>query len=248
MYDFEYEIIELARKLKIRIDKLEKEFAGLPEGRIITIKKNNHFENFHRVYKGGKRNQTYLSLTKDRALINLLIDKQQKAPLLKKELKIVYEQYNQILPMAKKILDNIKTPRIKYSPFYSENPKNPEYLKYVTLRGELVRSISEKTIADALFRYNLDYKYEKALQLGKVTIYPDFTVTNPINGKTYYWEFLGLNSEEYLKSWDFKVSRFSENNISRENYLLVTKMEEINTIESVIKENFTLERYKNLIS
>lgn len=249
MYDWEYELIEYVRELKNTICILEKELNKYPKGTIsISVKKDGRKEYFHRIHMNGKRFQKYLSVSKNNDLIEKLLAKQQDTPALKDKLRNIFVIYKHLLPKALNVLNNIKINKQYYQPFFSENSKNPEHLKYRTLRGEIVRSISEKTIADALFRYNLDYKYEKSLQLGNIVIYPDFTIINPINGKTYYWEFLGLNTDEYLKSWDFKVSRFAENNISRENYLIVSTMEEINSVDDIIRNNFTLDRYKNLFS
>lgn len=248
MYDWEYEIIEFVRKLQLKKERLEKESKSFPEGFIVTSKRkgSKKTEYYHRICLNGKRTQTYLSPAHNQEFINLLLKKRHMMPEYNKEIHMIEKTYNQWLPVARKILSGIEMPKTKFPPFFSENSKKPEHLRYRTLREEVVRSISEKTIADTLYRYNLDYKYEKALQLGNTVIHPDFTIINPINGKTYYWEFLGLNTDEYQKTWDFKLARYSENNISKENYLIVSTMEEINSIEAVIRRNFTLERYKNI--
>ncbi len=248
MYDWEYELIEYVRRLALRKKELQDKLDSFPAGYLVTTtrKKTQKKEYYHRISIKGKITQKYISPETGKNLISSLSEKRLQTPAINAELAHVENVYQYLLPMCNNILSKITITKERYLPFYSENPKKPEHLKYRTLRGELVRSISEKTIADALFRYNLDYKYEKALQLGSVTIYPDFTIINPINGKTYYWEFLGLNTEEYLKSWDFKVSRFAENNISRENYLIVSTMDEINAVDNIIKNTFTLQRYNDI--
>lgn len=250
MYDWEYDIIELVRSLGMKIDSLEKEMDGFPEGFMVISKKRNgkKIEYYHRTYTSGKYSQKYLSPLTEKKLIDLLITKRERMPEITEELHKLKESYNSLLPIARRILSEINIRKVNYPPFYSENHLHPEHLRHKTVRGEIVRSISERTIADTLFRYDLDYKYEKALQLGNAVIHPDFTIINPINGKTYYLEFLGLNNEEYNKSWDFKLARFAENNISKENYLIVTVPEDLNNLDHIIKQNFTLERYKRILS
>jgi len=76
-----------------------------------------------------------------------------------------------------------------------------------TARGELVRSISEVVVADALNAKGIDYHYEKALR-GKDGIerYPDFTAEDPDMGVTVYWEHLGMLSDPvYADRWRKKI-------------------------------------------
>ncbi len=76
-----------------------------------------------------------------------------------------------------------------------------------TAQGELVRSISEVVVADALHAEGIDYLYEKALP-GKdgVERYPDFTAEDPATGITVYWEHLGMLSDPaYRRRWNKKV-------------------------------------------
>ena len=76
-----------------------------------------------------------------------------------------------------------------------------------TGRGELVRSISEVVVADALHAEGIDDHYERAL-LGAdgVERYPDFTAEDPATGITVYWEHLGMLSDPtYARRWDTKL-------------------------------------------
>ena len=76
-----------------------------------------------------------------------------------------------------------------------------------TARGELVRSISEVVVADALNGEGVDYHYEKALRgADGVERYPDFTAEDPATGITVYWEHLGMLSDPtYAKRWEKKL-------------------------------------------
>jgi hypothetical protein len=76
-----------------------------------------------------------------------------------------------------------------------------------TARGELVRSISEVVVADALHTEGVDYSYEKALP-GAIggPRYPDFTAENPATGITVFWEHLGMLSDPtYARRWQEKL-------------------------------------------
>ncbi|MBU0553184.1 AAA family ATPase [Myxococcota bacterium] len=77
-----------------------------------------------------------------------------------------------------------------------------------TARGELVRSISEVVVADALHAEDIDYHYEKALRgADGVERYPDFTAEDPATGITVYWEHLGmLSNPAYVRRWEKKLA------------------------------------------
>lgn len=113
---------------------------------------------------------------------------------------------------------------------------------YQTNRGEMVRSKSEKIIADALDKYHVPYQYEPLLELGYNTVYPDFVVLNVRTRKTLFWEHLGLLSDA-----DYAVKNFSKIQLyEKHGYLhgrdLITTMEadvislEIQLVEQKIKE------------
>ncbi len=77
-----------------------------------------------------------------------------------------------------------------------------------TARGELVRSISEVVVADALHAEGVDYYYEKMLRGAEgLERYPDFTAEEPATGITVYWEHLGMLSDPtYAKRWEKKLA------------------------------------------
>jgi hypothetical protein len=119
----------------------------------------------------------------------------------------------------------------------------PEDGIYKTNRGEMVRSKSEKIIADALEKHNIQYQYEPLLELGYVTVHPDFVVLNMRTKQTLYWEHLGLVSDmEYATKNFVKLQ-----NYEKSGYLLgrdlITTMEsvdvplDIKLVEEKIKEH-----------
>ncbi len=89
---------------------------------------------------------------------------------------------------------------------------------FYTIKGERVRSKSEKIIADELYRLNIPYHYEQPLELynnkKKVTIYPDLTVLNIRNGNKFYWEHLGmLDNMSYYEATLNRFNLYEKNNI-----------------------------------
>lgn len=78
-----------------------------------------------------------------------------------------------------------------------------------TASGNLVRSKSERLIANLLTQNQIPFRYEERLQAGRREFVPDFTIT--VNGKTFYWEHLGmLDLAEYQQNWEIKRSWYNE--------------------------------------
>ena len=95
---------------------------------------------------------------------------------------------------------------------------------YLTEKGEIVRSKSEKIIADKLLNKNIPYIYEPALRLeNSKAIYPDFKLLNVRTRKEYYLEHFGMmDNPEYCKSAIEKIEIYENNNIYLGEQLLVT--------------------------
>lgn len=89
--------------------------------------------------------------------------------------------------------------------------------EYYTIKGERVRSKSEKIIADELFRKGIPYKYEMPINVldfrgREKTIYPDFTVLNKQTGKRWIIEHFGLmDSPDYYDNAMLKLDTYERN-------------------------------------
>ena len=110
------------------------------------------------------------------------------------------------------------------------NPKtykfNDKGRIYLTENGERVRSKSEVIIANLLKDKGINYTYEETLQIGDITLHPDFTLI--INNKIYYWEHLGmLNNEKYVADWKRKKQTYASAEITESNNLIITTEEDI---------------------
>lgn len=72
--------------------------------------------------------------------------------------------------------------------------------EFVTNNGEIVRSKSEKIIADLLLKLGIPYVYECPLDTPGGTIYPDFTILDITTRETYYWEHRGrMDKPDYVE-------------------------------------------------
>ena len=74
---------------------------------------------------------------------------------------------------------------------YETNSSHPENLIHTTLAGHKVRSKSEVIIANLLYTNHIPYRYEAALALNELTVYPDFTILHPTTQQFFYWEHFG---------------------------------------------------------
>ena len=87
--------------------------------------------------------------------------------------------------------------------------------QYITEKGEVVRSKSEKMIADKLFYLGIPYIYEPTLRLpnGGI-IFPDFVLLSLKTREDYYLEHFGMmDSSEYCKKAIQKLEKYTENGI-----------------------------------
>ena len=115
-----------------------------------------------------------------------------------------------------------------------------------TIRGEMVRSKSEMTIANCLDKYKLDYLYEKPLILDGKRKVPDFTIIDADTGETWYWEHCGMMTDsKYKKNAEDKIKFYEKHGIKEGKNLIVTYDDEkggldSSAIDKLIRETFDL--------
>ncbi len=106
-------------------------------------------------------------------------------------------------------------------------------LIHKTAKGELVRSKSEVIIADRLQANQIEYEYEKILEINGIIKLPDFTITDEASGEKYYWEHCGrTNDKSYMKKWEAKKEFYRQNGIIEGENLIVTYDDENGGISS----------------
>lgn len=108
---------------------------------------------------------------------------------------------------------------------YKKKPIDENLTYYRTEKGEYVRSKSELTIANALYRNGIPYKYECPLKLKSgVTVYPDFTVLSVSKRKELFWEHRGMMDDyDYARMAVKRVKEYMKNNIYTGNNLILTE-------------------------
>ena len=194
--------------LKVQLEKIEKELATMPDGKLI-ISKNYNNEKWYcsngktKVYIKKKNIDLAQKLAYKKYLILLYDDLSKKEKFLSKYLQLFLPKSSAVENL---ILSNPSLLRL-ISPFfrplsedinlwacekYNTNPNYTETLIHQTISGHQVRSKSEAMIASLLFSNKIPFRYECELQLSDITLYPDFTIRHPYTGQIFYWEHFGM--------------------------------------------------------
>jgi len=161
--------------------------------------------------------------------------------------------YDQMHPGRKAVV----TPLIKSSEQIVQDFENVVYegkgfdpdnhSAFFTMKGERVRSKSEKIIADELHKYSIPYKYEMPLRLkykgNEVVIYPDFIALNPRTGKRYIIEHLGmLDNSTYYSNTLLKLDIYEKNHILIGKDLILTHESNGSPLDTKVLRHY-LENY-----
>ena len=142
------------------------------------------------------------------------------------------------LTESKKLLNWMNAP-------YERNAKYPEQLVHKTISGNLVRSKSEVLIDMLLYTHKIPFRYECALQLGDITLYPDFTLLHPFTNQIFYWEHFGrMDDFTYSKNTYNKLQLYNSHGIIPSLHLITTfETQEhplsTETIDKVIQQYFS---------
>lgn len=99
-------------------------------------------------------------------------------------------------------------------------PGDPEFY---TTSGQRVRSKSEIIIATILEKLHIPYRYEYPIQLGNITMYPDFYCLNIKTHKEFVWEHFGMMDEpSYSENFVRKMQIFNTHNYYLGKNMIVT--------------------------
>lgn len=120
------------------------------------------------------------------------------------------------IPISEKLRRWVEEP-------HEKNNKYPEHLIHKALSGNHVRSKSEVLIDMFLCKNKIPFRYECLLQLGAISLYPDFTIRHPITGKEFYWEHLGrMDDPGYSNNACLKLQTYMANGIIPNINLIIT--------------------------
>lgn len=123
---------------------------------------------------------------------------------------------------------------------YEKNPFHPEQLIYQTKSGILVRSKSERMIADFLSEHGIPFRYEAKLLIDGKAYYPDFMILCE-DDTLILWEHFGLMSQdEYFKRACEKIKTYRKKGYMQHTNLICTWEEDLLQVKQLEK---ILERF-----
>ena len=212
---FYEKIKQEVQRVSRKINDTERQLAQFPEGHLSCLN-NGPYTKWYHVLPGGR---TYIP-KKDRSFAEQLAHKQYfdaylqdlkrerdalnaylahyQNPSLKTEALIENPQYTQLITNAGKLTKE-ESAEWANAP-YDRNMAHPEHLRFKSASGNTVRSKSESFIDQALYLKKIPFRYEAALTLNDITLYPDFTIRHPSTGELWLWEHFGMmDSEPYIQ-------------------------------------------------
>ena len=226
-------------QIRSRIKEIEEQLLNMPEGKLNCAGNGKYCKWYQ---SDGKKN-TYIhkanrnlaeQLAVKKYLLLLKQDLQQESEAIEAYLKKYQSGYGQ----AERMLEEPSEYQKLLSPYFrtnsqelrewqntpfEQNTKHQENLIIKTSSGHYVRSKSEALIDTALFRKQIPFRYECALQLGKWTVYPDFTIRHPNTGELYYWEHFGkMDDKEYADQAFVKLQKYNTHGIVPTIQLIMT--------------------------
>lgn len=223
------------------LGKVDKSLKKAPAGRV-RMSHSNGSTQFYLCEEGNGANGRYAKKSEyglvkkllqkeyDRKLKSSLVDKIKVLKyVMKHDPKVEPEEIFESFPETKK---RMITPYLESDRMFAEAWIQKEAGTkgeitaegFYTERGELVRSKSEKMIADKLAKMGIPYRYEAPLTFrsGR-TIYPDFTILDIKNRREIYLEHLGMmDNSGYAEGVVARLGWYAEDGIFPGKGLLLT--------------------------
>ena len=213
------------KKVIRELDYLNKK---VPEGATLrAAKHDNTFQYFIKTSESGKNGKYLCRNNRRQAEILAQIEYDKKLVIILRKQLSCMKKYGEVFcgdPFALAInkmaygkRDLVKMP-YESNDNYVISWLNQEYKgmsfgegfpEYYTRRGLRVRSKSEVIIADMLDELAVPFLYEKPLNMGGLTVHPDFTLLNLNERKEVYWEHFGMMDDiEYRNNAFSKIQRY----------------------------------------
>lgn len=248
-------ILDEAVNILKHMKEAERMVKQLPYGSIIMHKSANgkHAYAYHHYNKNKKRIQERLRLSEtelEELRSQIMLHSQYQKELnqglryLKQNTTLLQDCY--MLAAKNYSYWTSKT----FTVYQSENSYYAEQRIHISSKGERVRSRAEVILANSLASCRIPYRYEKQLTIGKHHYYPDFTVINPLSGKTAYIEYCGIDTPEYEDHLQRKLHAYYEAGITEGTQLILIReygsLIDSKRISSLIQEHFTLKRFDTL--
>lgn len=228
-----------SNQLASEISALQSQLKAFPSGHLTCTRNGKHYKWYQSdghtsVYIPKKNRQLAEQLAAKKYLTlqlkNLIHEKNAIDHYLKhhaahpntaEQMLLDHSKYHELLspffkPHSQELLDWMTFP-------FEKNMKYPEQLTHKTPSGNLVRSKSEALIDMSLYINKIPFRYECALQLGDVTLYPDFTILHPQTSQIFYWEHFGqMDQPSYAKNVSSKLQLYTSNGLIPTIHLITT--------------------------
>jgi len=250
-----------SRRLDKQIKSLHSQIESLPEGKIICTPNGNGYK----WYRSDGHKSVYIPKSERSLAEQLAVKKylqqieadciQEKraiefylrhhCPNKAEDLLVNKPGYQDLLssyfkPLSKQIQEWMEAP-------FEQNPKYPENKIHKTSSGNVVRSKSEALIDMVLYTNRIPFRYECALHIGDIVIYPDFTIMHPKTGRIIYWEHMGrMDDPKYNRNVGDRIQIYVSNGIVPNIDLIITYETSehpltLQEIEKVVREHFLQE-------
>lgn len=237
---------EVARELKI----LREEYRACPKGDVYIRKRNGH-EYFHERLRDEERpisrnKERVFKLIRKRVIENEIRCREIFCHHMDKAMTCIdkdleKESRRKYSLTLKRIYSSEKPPATALdkaaeewrSGNYVTNPRKPELKKYSAAGGIMVRSKSEKIIADRLWAHGVKFRYEAQFLIEGREFYPDFTIRLK-DGKLIIWEHFGLlDNNEYADNASRKLDLFRRAGYKQHTNLICTDEDDIKSLEKI---------------
>lgn len=237
------ELEERGKAIKKLEKLLRKALEKAPKGKVYYLNARGHAQ-FFRIEQGRK---IYLPATERRTGL-LILQREYDEKLLKlcqKESRTIerflkhyradaIDGYIHSMSPARRILidlryvteEGYREQAAAYAEEQYQKMENgyPVQNRFITKKGEAVRSKSELIIADLLTYYDLPYYYELPLELpGGAYAFPDFTIVDSARRRLVYWEHFGLTDDyNYSSKMASKLNAYEHSDIYPGENLIMT--------------------------
>lgn len=235
---------EILTEIEKRQDFVSKELRACPPGTLLKINERGKIVYYHDACIDGRRRRT--SLNKQPKMLALLARKkylETEAAILENNRQLLWKAVNGFYDATpEQILKQLpeKYRKLPKSLFfqtaekgedeadwwknepYRQSDYKPERKTHLTSRGLTVRSKSEVLIAEKLYEYQVPFRYEQVLTIGKYDLSPDFTLKSR-SEELFYWEHCGLpGNKEYMQHHKWKLEVYESVGIVPWKNLIVT--------------------------
>ena len=248
------------KKLDTQIQSLQNQLARLPKGSLMCTKNGKYFKWYHLLsnklsYIPKKERDFAQQLALKKFITLQLKNYQNEKKAIDAYLKHRNPATNSVdtyftsHPEFQNLLSDTYKPlshelHLWADADFEKNTQHSDKLIQKTISGNVVRSKSEALIDTLLHINQIPFRYECALHLDEITLFPDFTIRHPVTGKTYYWEHFGLMDDPaYIKNACSKLQQFAGHGIIPSIHLITTfETQEYpltsDSIEKIIQEYF----------